>query len=92
MAKNATLPTRRWHPVIKVSSLFYGLAAGLGTAVLLQQYGVYVMTRGFLIRQVLLAVAVAVALPSAAYAVSCHRYNAALAQGLTDAKRRRGAA
>lgn len=69
---------KRWHPVISFWSLASGLSLGLGMAVLLQQYSVQVLTLGALVRTVVVAFVVAVALPSAAYAVGVRRYNAAL--------------
>ena len=91
MAKKAhdPLQRKRWRPVVKVWSLICGLLAGVGTAVLLQQYGVHVLDRGFLVRQVVLCMVLAVVLPSAARAIGVHRYNSALDKGMAAARARR---
>ena len=65
----------RWRPVFSIGSLVWGLLLGLGSAVLLQQYGVRVLTRGALVQAVLAALVLAVVVPSAGRAVGVRRYN-----------------
>ncbi|MDQ1402287.1 MAG: hypothetical protein QOG03_603 [Actinomycetota bacterium] len=59
-------------------SLAGGVLLGLGSAILLQQYGVRVLTRAALIQSVVTALVVAVVVPSLARAVGVRRYNNAL--------------
>ncbi len=63
---------------MSIWSLLSGLALGLGTSILLQQYSVQVLTRGALVRTVIVALVLSIVLPSAAHAVGVRRYNAAL--------------
>jgi hypothetical protein len=58
--------------------LLSGALLGLGTAVLLQQYGYRVMTRGFLVQAVLSGVLTGLVLPSLRYALAVRRFNRAL--------------
>ena len=67
-----------WRPVFSVGSLLWGLFLGLGSAVLLQQYGLRVLTRGALLQSVAAAVVLAVVLPSIGRAVGVRRYNSKL--------------
>lgn len=59
-------------------ALLSGLLAGAGSGVLQQQYGVLVLTRGALVRWVVIGLAVAVVVPSIGRAVGVARYNRAL--------------
>lgn len=68
----------KWRPVFSFWSMAFGLLLGLGSAVLLQQYGVRVLTRGALIQSVVSAVVVAIVLPSIARAFAVRRYNRVL--------------
>ena len=77
-ARKARPQPKRWRPVISFWSLVSGLALGLGSAILLQQYAVQVLTLGALVRTVALALVVSIVLPSIAYAFGVRRYNAAL--------------
>ncbi|HZQ27455.1 MAG TPA: hypothetical protein VFA94_07135 [Acidimicrobiales bacterium] len=64
--------------MLSIWSLVSGLGLGLGSAILLQQYGVRVLTRAALVQMVVVAVVLAVVLPSAARAVGVRRYNKVL--------------
>jgi hypothetical protein len=59
-------------------SLLSGLVLGLGSAILLQQYGVRVLTRAALIQTVAVALVIAIVLPSLGRLVGVRRYNNAL--------------
>ena len=64
-----------WRPVISVSALIFGLLFGLGSAVLLQQYSVRVLTRAALIQTVLATLIVSIVLPSIVRAFTVRKYN-----------------
>lgn len=68
----------RWRPVLSVTALVSGLIGGVGSAVLLQQYSVQVLTRAALVRTVVAALVVAVVVPSLARIVGVRRFNRAL--------------
>jgi ABC-type sugar transport system permease subunit len=61
--------------VLSVGSLACGLVLGLGSAILLQQYGVRVLTRAALIQAVVTGLVVAIVLPSLGRLVGVRRYN-----------------
>lgn len=68
----------KWRPVFSFWSMLWGLFLGLGSAVLMQQYGLRVLTRGNLIECVVAAVVVALVAPSLARVVAVRRYNRVL--------------
>lgn len=68
-----------WKPVVKVSSLVFGVIWGLGLAVLMQQYAVAALTLGSILLWVALGVLLGLGLPSAARALAVWRHNKALA-------------
>lgn len=76
--RDRRLERRRWRPVLSIGSLLSGLLLGLGSAVLLQQYGVRVLTRGALIQTVVVALVIAIVIPSLGRLVGVRRYNKAL--------------
>lgn len=69
---------QRWRPVFSVGALFCGVLLGVGSAVLLQQYGLRVLTRAALIQTVVTALVLAIVIPSIGRAVGVRRYNRAL--------------
>lgn len=76
--RDKRLQPRKWRPVFSVLSLLSGLVLGLGSAILLQQYGVRVLTRAALIQTVAVALVIAIVLPSLGRLVGVRRYNNAL--------------
>ena len=72
------LKPRRWRPVLSIGGLLSGLGLGLGSAVLLQQFSVQVLTRDALVRGVVGSVVAAVVLPSIGRAIGVRRYNRVL--------------
>jgi hypothetical protein len=68
----------RWRPVLSLGSLISGVALGLGSSVLLQQFSIQVLTRRALIRTVLAALVVAIVVPSIARIFGVRRYNRTL--------------
>lgn len=77
-AAAARLRPRKWRPVLSIGALLSGLLAGLGSAVLLQQFSVQVLTRDALVRTVVVALVVSIVLPSIARAIGVRRYNRVL--------------
>jgi hypothetical protein len=86
-AADGRLQPRRWRPALSIGSLLSGLLLGVGSAVLLQQYSVQVLTRGALVRSIVASLAVAIVIPSIARAIGVRRYNRVLAS--SGAGRRR---
>ena len=64
--------------MLSIGALLSGLLLGVGSSVLLQQFSVQVLTRAALIRTVVVALVVAIVLPSIARAFGVRRYNRAL--------------
>ena len=67
-----------WRPRLRLTALLVGALLGLGTAVLLQQYGYRVMTRDLLVQAVVSGLLAGLVLPSLRWALAVRRYNRTL--------------
>ena len=67
-----------WRPRLRLRALLFGALLGLGTAVLLQQYGYRVMTRDLLVQAVVSGLLAGLVLPSLRWAFAVRRYNQTL--------------
>ena len=67
-----------WRPRIRVLALLFGALLGLGTAILLQQYGYRVMTRDLLGQAVVSGLLAGLVVPSLRWALTVRRYNRTL--------------
>ena len=68
----------RWRPRLRVGAVLFGVLLGLGTALLSQQYGYRVMTRGLLVQAVVSGVLTGLVVPSLRWAFAVRRYNVTL--------------
>jgi hypothetical protein len=69
-------PSRlHWRPRIRVWALVFGALLGVGTAVLLQQYGYRVMTRDLLVQALISGLLTGLVVPSLRWAFAVRRYN-----------------
>jgi hypothetical protein len=72
-------PTRlHWRPRLRPFAVICGALLGVGTAILLQQYGYRVMTRDLLVQALISGVVTGILLPSLRWAFTVRRYNRTL--------------
>ena len=67
-----------WRPQLRPWAIVSGALLGLGTAVLLQQYGYRVMTRDLLVQALISGALSGLVLPSLRWAFAVRRYNRTL--------------
>jgi hypothetical protein len=64
-----------WRPRLRLLALIFGILLGLGTAILLQQYGYRVMTRDLLVQAGISGVLTGLVVPSLRWAFAVRKYN-----------------
>ena len=67
-----------WRPRLRPLGVIFGALLGLGTAILLQQYGYRVMTRDLLVQGLISGVLTGILVPSIRWAFTVRRYNRTL--------------
>ena len=67
-----------WRPRVRPLGVLFGALLGLGTTILLQQYGYRVMTRDLLVQGLVSGALTGILVPSLRWAVTVRRYNRTL--------------